>query len=122
MELKENYAQIAARNAEVLPVTTDDLERAAPAVEAFSPPFPMPYDVSADVPRQWGRFDNFGTGLADAAVFIIDRNGELAWQDLGEDYRHQVAASGVNGDEDKPAEEGGRGAAGATRKKSVGNI
>ncbi len=104
MELKENYAQIAARNAEVLPVTTDDLERAAPAVEAFEPPFPMPYDVSADVPRQWGRFDNFGTELADAAVFIIDRNGELAWQDLGVDYRHQTAASAIIAALDRLAE------------------
>ena len=104
MELKESYGEIAARNAEVLPVTTDDLARARPAIEAFDPPFPMPYDTTDEVPKLWDRFGKFGTDLADAAVFIIDRDGQLAWQSLGKDYTHQVNGAVITRELDRLAQ------------------
>ena len=58
-------------------------------------PFPLAYDVSEAVPRQWDRFGNFGTNLADASVYVIDRDGRLVWESLGEDYQHQVPADEI---------------------------
>jgi len=93
--LQDKYGEITARNAEVIAVTTQDLSFAGEAIDTVGIPFPVAYDVTTSVPRQWERFDNFGTELADAAVFVIDSEGLLVWQSLGRDYTHQVSAATV---------------------------
>lgn len=100
--MQENYDAIQARNAEVIPVTTDDLAGYGDQVErVLDPPYPMPYDTSAEVPKQWDRFDNFGTELADAAVFLITKDGDLAWKDVGDNYQHFVPAEDILAELDK---------------------
>jgi len=73
--LQDKYGEITARNAEVIAVTTQDLSFAGEAIDTVGIPFPVAYDVTTSVPRQWERFDNFGTELADTAVFVIDSEG-----------------------------------------------
>lgn len=90
--MQSSYEAITARNAEVIAVTTQDLSAAAGAIDAVGIPFPLAYDTTANVPRQWERWDNFGTELADASVYVIDKDGKLVWQSLGDNYRHQVSA------------------------------
>jgi len=76
-------------------VTTQDLSAAVGSIDSVGVTFPLAYDVTEVVPQQWERFDNFRTELADAAVYVIDKDGKLVWQSLGDDYRHQVSASTV---------------------------
>ena len=57
--------------------------------------FPLAYDVSTAVPRQWDRFNNFDTELADAAIYVIDTDGRLVWQSIGDNYQHQVSADEI---------------------------
>lgn len=90
--MQNNYGEITARDAEVIAVTTQDLRAAAGAIETVGIPFPVAYDVTEAVPKEWERWDNFGTELADAAVYVIDKDGKLVWQSLGDNYRHQVSA------------------------------
>ena len=93
--MQSNYEAIQARNAEVIAVTTQDLSAAVLSIESVGIPFPLAYDVTTDVPRRWDRFDNFGTRLADAAVYVIDRDGRLVWESIGENYQHQVSAAEI---------------------------
>jgi peroxiredoxin len=93
--LQDSYPEIVSRNAEVIAVTTQDLSAAVGSIDSVGVTFPLAYDVTEVVPQQWERFDNFRTELADAAVYVIDKDGKLVWQSLGDDYRHQVSASTV---------------------------
>ena len=93
--MQNNYEAIQARNAQVVAVTTQDLSFAGDAIDAVGIPFPLAYDVTTAVPRRWDRFDNFGTELADASIYVIDKEGRLAWQSLGDNYQHQVSADEV---------------------------
>lgn len=40
-------------------------------------------------------FNLFGDGLASASVFLIDKQGEIAWKSIGSNYTHQVYAEEV---------------------------
>lgn len=65
------------------------------SIDAAGIPFPLAYDVTEAVPRRWDRFDNFGTNLADAAIYVIDTDGRLVWESIGENYQHQVSAAEI---------------------------
>jgi|TARA_B100000959_G_scaffold194469_1_gene203368 peroxiredoxin len=93
--LQGSYEAIKALDAEVIAVTTQDLSTADGSIESVGITFPLAYDVTEAVPKQWERFDNFDTELADASLYVIDRDGHLVWQSLGDNYRHQVAAETV---------------------------
>ncbi len=93
--MQDSYPAIVSRNAEVIAVTTQDLGAASGSIDSVGVQFPLAYDVTKVVPRQWERFDNFKTELADAAVYVIDKDGRLVWQSLGDNYRHQVSATTV---------------------------
>ena len=58
--------------------------------------FPILY-TSQDtaVPESYGVFNLFGDGLASASMFLIDTNGEIAWQSIGLNYTHQVEGAGI---------------------------
>ncbi len=93
--MQSNYQAIQARDAEVIAITTQDLGAAAEAIDTVGIPFPLAYDVSTAVPRRWDRFDNFGTELADAAIYVIDKDGRLVWESIGQNYQAQVSAAEI---------------------------
>ena len=47
------------------------------------------------VPQGYDVFNLFGDGLASASVFVIDKSGEVVWESIGANYRHQVSARTV---------------------------
>ena len=47
------------------------------------------------VPQAYDVFNLFGDGLASASVFLIDKSGEVVWESIGANYRHQVSARTV---------------------------
>ena len=80
----------------VLGVSTDNFEGSETLIRQVAPRFPMLY-TSGDntVPQAYDVFDLFGDGLASASVFVIDKSGEVVWQSIGTNYRHQVSAGTI---------------------------
>ena len=96
MELQRTYDEISATGAEVLAVSTDNLQGAETAVRNFEAEFPILYTSrDSSVPESYDRFNKFGDGLASAAVFIVDTDGVIQWADLGSNYTHQVPGEEV---------------------------
>ena len=62
-------------NAELLAVSIDDLSQASRAVEQLGLTFPILYDESGDIVREYGVF-NEGSGYAIPSTFIIDTEGD----------------------------------------------
>ncbi len=95
MQLQKNLDEITALDARIIAVTTQDLSAAAFSIDEVGLQFPLAYDVTTGVPRQWERFDNFDTELADAAIYVIDKEGMLVWESIGDNYQHYVKADEI---------------------------
>ena len=93
MQLRDDYDQIKALGAEVLAVSTDNLHGARRSVEQSGVPFPVLYDVTEVVPKQYGVFNLHGDGLASASVFIIDKDGELRFSSKGRVYSEHLPSA-----------------------------
>lgn len=95
IELRNHHRKIISQDAVVLAVSTDNLEGAKYAVQTFAAPFPILYDVTTEVPRQYQVFNLHGDGLASASIFIIDKSGQLRFKEVGEVYTHQVSSAKI---------------------------
>ena len=95
MQLQNHYDEITALDTRVVAMTTQDLSAASGSIESAGIPFPLAYDLTATVPRQWERFDNFDTEMADAAIYVIDREGILVWESIGNNHQHYVKADEI---------------------------
>jgi peroxiredoxin len=60
----------------------DDLSQASYAVEALGLEFPVLYDQTADVVKEYGVY-NASAGYANPTVFIVDSNGSVVWKHRG---------------------------------------
>lgn len=83
-QLRGEYDKFTSLNAEVLTIAVDDFSRPDLASRAKQYPFPMLYDVSGDVARSYEVYSQ--AGYANPAVFIVDTNGSLVWEQLGSAY------------------------------------
>ncbi len=94
--MQRNYDSIKAADAEVLAISTDDLTGAEQLAPQIGIQFPVLY-TSGDnsVPRAYDVFNLFGDGLASASVFIVDKNGNIIYENIGNNYRHQVSGQTV---------------------------
>ncbi len=80
----------------MLAISTDDLRGAESIVAKAVAEFPVLYtNKNNDVPISYNVFDLHGDGLASASVFIVDKNGNIAYENIGENYRHQVSGEEV---------------------------
>lgn len=96
MELQSRYDDITDAGAEVLAISTDDLTGASDIIRQSSVDFPILYsNTDPSVPQAYNVFDLFGDGRASASVFIVDTDGNLAYSNIGKNYRHQVSAETV---------------------------
>lgn len=82
MELQNNYEQIAAQNAEVVAVSTDNLEGAKWAIDSLGVPFKVAYDLSTEVPKAYEVWNLYGDNLATGSAFVIDTNGIIRWKHI----------------------------------------
>ena len=80
----------------MLAISTDDLSGAEQLAPKVGIEFPVLY-TSGDnsVPQAYDAFNLFGDGLASASVFIVNSNGEITYENIGSNYRHQVSARTV---------------------------
>ena len=90
-ELKISYDKITQTGAEVIALSTDNLDTTRDLAASRGYQFPIVY-TSGDpaVPQSYDRFNKFGDGLASAAIFIIDVGGNIVWQELGQSPYHFV--------------------------------
>ena len=94
--MQRNYAKIAAAGAEVLAISTDDLSGAESIIAKAETQFPILYtSKNNDVPISYNVFDLHGDGLASASVFVIDTDGNIAWESIGDSIAHQVSGKEV---------------------------
>ena len=80
----------------MLAISTDDLSGAEQIAGQAGIEFPILY-TSGDnsVPIAYDVFNLFGDNLASASVFIINKNGEIVYESIGSNYRHQVSGNTV---------------------------
>ena len=83
VKLQQDYSIIDSLNAQVLAISTDDLEGAGWAVNQQGLEFPVLYDPEATVVKQYGVFNTADDGKALPATFVIDQDGYVRWQYLG---------------------------------------
>jgi peroxiredoxin len=94
--LQESLAKIDATGVQLLAISTDNLEGSAALAAGRGYEFPILYtSLDTSVPESYGVFNLFGDGLASASMFLIDENGEVAWQSIGKNYTHQVKAAEI---------------------------
>ena len=94
--MQKHYDEISEAGAEVLAISTDDLRGAESIIAKAGPDFPILYSSkNNDVPISYNVFDLFGDGLASASVFIVDKNGNIVYENIGKNYRHQVSGDEV---------------------------
>jgi peroxiredoxin len=95
VELQNNYEQIAAQNAEVVAVSTDNLDGAKWAIESLGVPFKVLYDITADVPKAYEVWNLYGDGLATGSAFVIDTNGLVRWKQVYSGVHDLVTAATI---------------------------
>jgi peroxiredoxin len=94
--LQRSIAELDATGVQVLAISTDNLDGPAGLYEQNGYEFPVLFTaLDPSIPEDYGVFNLFGDGLASASVFLIDTNGEIAWQSVGLNYTHQVEASEI---------------------------
>ena len=80
--MQSEYENFTELNAEIITVAVDDFSRPDLMERAQDYPFPVLYDVSGDVARAYGAY-NQSAGYAKPYVFIVDTNGSIVWEKGG---------------------------------------
>ncbi len=94
--MQRNIADLDASGVQILAISTANLAGPAALAAAQGYEFPILFTaLDTSVPEAYGVFNLFGDGLASASVFLIDTEGEIAWQSIGLNYTHQVKASEI---------------------------
>jgi peroxiredoxin Q/BCP len=70
-------ARFADKNAQVLGVSTDDLDTNKKFAERLKLPFPLLADPKGEAARAYGVFGYKGLPYADRATFVIDNHGKV---------------------------------------------
>ena len=94
--MQKHYTKITDAGAEVLAISTDDLRGAESIVAKAGPDFPVLFSSqNNDVPISYNVFDLHGDGLASASVFVVNTEGNIAWESIGDSPAHQVSGEEV---------------------------
>ncbi len=91
--MQSRLSEIRALDAEVLAISVDAPEDSQAIVEAYDLEFPVLSDPHAAVIRAYGILHADGGiegDVARPAVFVIDREGRVAWRDLTDNWRVRV--------------------------------
>jgi peroxiredoxin len=77
------HDRIRGLAAEVLAISTDDLSQAGSIARDLGVLFPVLYNPSTEVVKQFRVFNLLRDNLATLATFIIDRHGIIRWKYVG---------------------------------------
>lgn len=82
--MQDIYRQIEAQNVELAAISTDDVNDARQMASIVHAEYPVLADADKKTARAYKVFDMLGDGVAAPAVFIIDADHKIAWQQIGE--------------------------------------
>ena len=85
--------EFQAADADILAISVDLPEQSAEIVEAYGLTFPVLSDPGAETIRAFGVLHEAGGPYGDIArpaSFILDREGNIVWRDLTENWRVRV--------------------------------
>lgn len=89
--MQKSKAELDASGVQILAISTDNLNGPLAMAERDGLEFPILFTaLDPSVPQAYGVFNLFGDGLASASMFLVDKQGEIAWKSIGENYTHQV--------------------------------
>ena len=92
--MQKSKAELDATGVQILAISTDNLNGPLAMAANDGLEFPILFTaLDPSVPQAYGVFNLFGDGLASASVFLIDKQGEVAWKSIGTNYTHQVFAA-----------------------------
>jgi len=85
VELQAAYPQFKAKNAEILAVAYQEVNRAAQAAALVQASYPILADGDHAVASAYGVFDLLDDGVATPSVFVINNRGEIVWSNVSTD-------------------------------------
>jgi peroxiredoxin len=109
VELQKSLAEFQALDARILAVAPDSLERLTKMVTDLGLGFPVLQDADLATIEAWGIRNAESPTLPHPTVAILDKQGNLRWFHLDEDYRRRppvadlLAALKQIGDSDSEA-------------------
>ena len=74
-------------NAEILAISVENLEMAQYVSDLLDLRFPVLSDLDHQVADGYGIYDLLGDELATPSVFVVDLEGIIRWQYIGQDAR-----------------------------------
>ena len=89
--MQRSKEELDAAGVQILAISTDNLNGPLAMAAREGIEFPILFTaLDPSVPQAYGVFNLFGDGLASASMFLIDKQGEIAWKSIGTNYTHQV--------------------------------
>lgn len=93
VELRDDYEKFESLGAQILAVTTDDLSQVEFAAELLGLQFPVLHDPGGRVAGEYGVFDLLNDGLATPSTILLDKDGAIRWQYIGNSRSDRPANS-----------------------------
>jgi len=87
LELQSDYGEISELDAEILAVSLDDLTGGERVIETLGLEYQVLSDPDAEVVKAYEVFNLHNNNLATPATFIIDKQGIIRWEYIGETAR-----------------------------------
>jgi peroxiredoxin len=84
VELQNEYPQFQALNAEILAVSIEDASSGQHLTELLDLQFPVIPDVEREAISLYGVYNLLGDSLATPSVFVIDTEGVIRWEYVGQ--------------------------------------
>lgn len=91
--MQSRLPDIRRLDAELLAISVDPPQRNRRAAAAWGVDFPLLSDPAAQVIREYGVLHQAGGpggDIARPAVFVLDRQGRIAWRELTDNWRVRV--------------------------------
>jgi glutaredoxin-dependent peroxiredoxin len=82
------------RGAELVAISADSATRCGALAKKLGLQFPLLSDPDLAVIRRWGVADE-ENGIAWPAVYVVARNGRIAWRSLTENYTKRPASQEI---------------------------
>lgn len=84
MQLQNDYPQFQALDAEILAISIEDASKGQHLSELLDLQFPVIPDVERRAIDLYGVYNLLGDSLATPSVFVIDMQGVITWEYVGQ--------------------------------------
>jgi len=93
-QLRDAYSQFQAAGAEILAISTDDAATGQSLEAEQNIPYPLLPDPTKAIINQYTGVKpaGIGAGMANVAVFVVDKNGQIAYGCAGRPPVNEILA------------------------------